>query len=205
MTRPSIVLPEALRNLLPAGLQPLCTASPCTQGGRLFRQGRKTTHMLFVAEGEVVLQRLGIQGEILVHQRTRHGFIGEASLQSMRYHCDAVVLQSGVVIAIPVEPFKKALDSDSAFASRWIAMLNAEIRRLRAQSERLSMKGVKKRLLHLIETEGQQGRLPMGAGLKSLASELAVTHEALYRAVADLENRGVLQRQDNFLIVPRIS
>ena len=205
MARPLVVLPEALRNLLPAGLLPLCTPSPCTRADRLFRQGKKTTHMLFVAEGEVVLQRLGIQGEIVVLQRTRRGFIAEASLQSMRYHCDAVVTQSGEVIAIPVEPFKQALNSDSAFASRWIAMLNGEIKRLRAQSERLSMKGVKKRLLHLIETEGSQGRLSMGAGLKSMASELAVTHEALYRAVAVLENSGVLQRQDNFLIVPRIS
>ncbi len=63
------------------------------------------------------------------------------------------------------------------------------------------MKGVKERLLHLIETEGGDGRMPLGSGLKSMASELGVTHEALYRAVAELEKNGALRRQEEFLIV----
>lgn len=156
--------------------------------------------MLFVDSGEVVLQRLGMQGERVVLQRTRRGFIGEASLQSAHYHCDAVVTMSGEVVSIPIAPIRQMLISDPEFSGRWIAMLNQEVRRLRAQCERLSMKGVKKRLLHLIEAEGTGGRLPVGAGLKSMAAQLGVTHEALYRAVADLEKSGVLRRQDNFVI-----
>ena len=66
--------------------------------------------------------------------------------------------------------------------------------------ERLSMRGVKERLLHLIETDGDAGPLPLGSGLKSMAAELGVSHEALYRAVADLEKKGILRRQDNFMI-----
>ena len=205
MERSIISLPEPLRALLPDGLQTHCTSSPCTRGDLLFKQGKKPTHMLFVAHGEVVLQRLGKQGESVVLHRTRRGFIGEASLQSLRYHCDALVTVTGDFVAIPVEPFRQMLASDSEFASRWIATLNQEVRRLRAQCERLSMKGVKKRLLHLIETEGKDGRLPLGAGLKSMASELGVTHEALYRAVADLEKAGALHRDDNSLIVPGMS
>jgi CRP-like cAMP-binding protein len=198
-------LPEPLRKLLPLGLQALCTPSPCTRGDVLFKQGRKPTRMLFVTRGEVVLQRLGRQGESVVLQRTRRGFVGEASLESARYHCDAAVTMSGEVVAIPIESIKQELASDSGFASRWIAMLNQEVKRLRAQCERLSMRGVKERLLHLIETEGREGRLPLGSGLKSMASELGVTHEALYRAVAELEKNGVLRRQENFLIVTRLA
>jgi CRP-like cAMP-binding protein len=159
--------------------------------------------MLFITCGEVVLQRLGRQGESVVLQRTRRGFVGEASLESARYHCDAVVTMSGEVVAIPIESIRQALASDSGFASRWIAMLNQEVKRLRGQCERLSMRGVKERLLHLIETEGREGRLPFDSGLKSIASELGVTHEALYRAVAELEKNGVLRRQENFLIETR--
>lgn len=157
--------------------------------------------MLYVTRGEVVLQRLGRQGASVVLQRTRRGFIGEASLDSVRYHCDAVVTMSGEMVAIQIDAIKQALASDSGFAGRWIAMLNQEVKRLRAQCERLSMKGVKERLLHLIETEGSEGRLPLGGGLKSMASELGVTHEALYRAVAELEKKGLLRRRENFLIV----
>ena len=194
-------LPEPLHKLLPAEVQALCAASPCARGDLLFKQGKKPTAMLYVTRGEVVLQRLGRQGASVVLQRTRRGFIGEASLDSVRYHCDAVVTMSGEVVAIPLAAIKQALAADSGFAGRWIAMLNQEVKRLRAQCERLSMRGVAERLLHMIETEGSEGRLPLSGGLKSLASELGVSHEALYRAVAELEKKGVLQRRDNFLVV----
>ncbi len=80
-------------------------------------------------------------------------------------------------------------------------MLNSEVRRLRAQCERMSLKGVGERLLHLIETEGVNGRLRIESGLKSLATELAVSHEALYRLVAALERSGVLMRESGCLIL----
>lgn len=79
-------------------------------------------------------------------------------------------------------------------------MLKRELKRLRAQCERLSLKGVRVCLLHLIESEGQHGRLPLGAGLKSMALELGVTHEALYRTVAAMEKQGLLKREDGQLI-----
>ncbi len=87
-----------------------------------------------------------------------------------------------------------AMATDSAFAQRWIHMLNGELRRLRLQCERLALNRVQDRLLHLIETEGTAGQLPIGAGLKSLAGQLGVTHEALYRCVANLVKAQRLQR-----------
>jgi DNA-binding GntR family transcriptional regulator len=84
-------------------------------------------------------------------------------------------------------------------------MLNAEVRRLRAQGERMSLKGAGDRLLHMIETEGVDGRLRIGSGLKSLATELAVSHEALYRAVAALEKIGVVDRESGCLVLSHAS
>jgi CRP-like cAMP-binding protein len=184
-----------LQGLLPAALRPLCTRSRSAKGDLLFRQGRKPERMFYVADGEVVLQRAGSHGEKVVLQRARQGFVAEASLQSPRYHCDAVVTVSGTVVSLPIESIRQALRADSAFAMRWIGMLNHELMRLRLRCERLSIKGVRHRLLHLIETEGQGGSLPLGVGLKSMASELGVTHEALYRTVAELEKRGLLRRE----------
>ena len=195
MTRPeqrNSLLP--LQHLLPAALRRLCTPSRCVKGELLFRQGRKPERMFYVTSGEVVLQRPGSRGDHAVLQRARQGFVAEASLQSSKYHCDAVVAVSGIVVSVPIEPIKQELLADSAFAMRWIGMLNHELMRLRLQCERLSIKGVRNRLLHLIETEGQGGRLALGAGLKSMAAELGVTHEALYRTVAALEDEGLLRR-----------
>lgn len=194
-------LPQALQDLLPEALQSLCAWLSFTKGERLFPQGKKPVCMFYVDSGEVVLQRLGTQGEALVLQRARQCFVAEASLQSARYHCDAMVTVSGELVAIPIETLRHALQADPAFALRWMAMLNRELKRLRAQCERLSLKGVRDRLLHLIESEGIGGRLPLGTGLKSIALELGVTHEALYRTVAALEKKGVLRREDGQIIL----
>lgn len=193
-------LPLALIELLPEPLWKECACLPSVKGAQIFPQGKKPDHMFYVSSGEVVLQRLGVQGDNIVLQRARQCFVAEASLQSASYHCDAMVTVSGELVAIPIELVRHALLADPAFAMRWVGMLNKELKRLRAQCERLSLKSVQERLLHLIETEGQCGRLSLDAGLKSLALELAVTHEALYRTVAKMESKGVLSRENGQLV-----
>lgn len=188
-----------LAALLPASLHGRCERHVHGKGAYLFKTGQKPRHMFFIAQGEVVLERLGMAGETVILQRTRQGFLGEASLQSARYHCDGKVVTPAQITAIPVQDIRAALESDPAFATRWIGMLNQEVRRLRMQCERLSLHRVQDRLLHLVETEGHAGTIPLGAGLKSLAGELGVTHEALYRCVAEMEKKGQLARDGGAL------
>ena len=78
-------------------------------------------------------------------------------------------------------------------------MLNAEVKRLRLHCERLSMKSAKDRVLHLINTEGKNGEYQVTTGLKSLAGELGITHEALYRTLATLEQTKVIRRRKGLL------
>jgi DNA-binding MarR family transcriptional regulator len=61
------------------------------------------------------------------------------------------------------------------------------------------MKSVKDKVLHLINTEGINGEYKVTSGLKSLAGELGVTHEALYRTLASLEKTGEVIRSDGSL------
>lgn len=194
MATPSTTLPAALQALLPRSLHPLCEQVAWERGARLFETSRRPHTMHFVHQGEVVLQRLGEDGENVVLQRTRHGLVGEASLQADRYHCDAVVVADARGSTIPRQALLAALSADAGFALRWIGMLNKEVRRLRQQAERLSLKTVEARLLHLLRTEGDAQGLPLDAGLKTLAREIGVTHEALYRCVAALEKRGEVRR-----------
>ncbi len=196
-------LPPALHHLLPTSLHGLCTATLVKKGSLLFQTGKKPQWMFFVVDGEVTLERLSQQGDPVVLQRTRHGFVSEASLQSAKYHCDARAVANSDVLQIPIQDLAQALRSDADFSARWISMLNQEVKRLRLQCERLSLKSVKERVRHLIHTEGKDGTYVVNTGLKSLASQLGVTHEALYRTLADLEKSGEIERSDRALKLVR--
>jgi CRP-like cAMP-binding protein len=58
--------------------------------------------------------------------------------------------------------------------------------------ERLSLKTVRERIIHFIETEGESGVINLEQSKKDWAAELGLTHEALYRALALMEKRGEL-------------
>jgi CRP-like cAMP-binding protein len=187
-------LPAELEDLLPPRLHDKCATARYAKGARLFEAGRRPVSMFHVGLGEVTLERPGIDGNPIILQRTRHGFVGEASLQSARYHCDAIAVADSEVTRIPVRALRDAMETDPAFSIRWIGMLNREVKRLRLQCERLTLNTVEARLLHLLETEGGAAGYPLGAGLKSIAREIGVSHEALYRCVAGLERRRVVVR-----------
>ncbi len=188
--------------LLPKDLHACCVTAVHPKGKDLFAAGRKPVNMFFVTRGEVVLERVGAHGGAAVMQRTRHGFVGEASLQSACYHCDGKVIAVSEITQISIALIRSALATDPGFAGRWIAMLNREVQRLRLQCERMSLIKVQDRLIHLLETQGVNGQYPLGSGLKSIASELGVTHEALYRCVAGMEKQGRLVRASGFLKMP---
>jgi CRP-like cAMP-binding protein len=192
-------LPAELLSLLPIALHAACSTRRYARGETLFRAGRRPSSMYFVSAGEVALLRHGRDGDQVILQRTRHGFVAEASLQAERYHCDATALAESDVALLPLGSLVAALESDPAFALRWVAMLNKEVRRLRMQCERLSLNTVQARLLHLLRTESADPGVPIGVGLKFIAREIGVSHEALYRCLADLERRGLVERKNGFL------
>lgn len=191
--------PSELLDLLPAGIHIQCVCLHFPKGSRLFETGRKPEFMFFVDTGEVTLERCSREGNAIILQRTRRGFVSEASLQSPSYHCDAVAVADSDVVRIPLRDLRNALASDPAFSMRWVGMLNREIMRLRRQCERLSLNTVEERLVHLIETEGTGASFPLGAGLKSIARQIGVSHEALYRCVAKMEKQRTLIRAHDCL------
>ena len=98
-----------------------------------------------------------------------------------------------------------SLLTERNFSLKWVQLLSKEIMRLRTQSERLGLKDIRSKLIHLIETEGKHGVLMLQSDLKSLASEIGVTHEALYRAISSMEKDGVLCKHINALELVRQS
>ncbi|TXH89446.1 MAG: Crp/Fnr family transcriptional regulator [Rhodoferax sp.] len=199
MTLSALPPESTLHALLPTPLHGQCESMRFAAGALLFAQGQIPVWMFFVETGEVVLERHGRQGESACLQRCQHGFVGEASLTSPRYHCDARALRPGNAIRVPVPALRQALQHDSDFALRWIGMLSGEVRTLRLRNERLSLPRIQDRVVHLIETEGHDGHYTPDCPVSQLARQLAVTHEALYRCLARMEQAGLLARTGSTL------
>lgn len=161
------------------------------QSARLFNRGDHPRAMYFVLSGEVRLVRHSKAGGEIVLQRTRQGFLAEASLDQKSYHCDAVAAVPSKILAIPRKAFADALAAES-FRMCWIGHLARELRRVRAQAERLSLKTARERIVHCIETEGDGGSLTLSQSKKDWASELGLTHEALYRTLTEMQKLGLL-------------
>jgi CRP-like cAMP-binding protein len=157
----------------------------------LFHAGARPVAMYCVLAGEVRLVRTSRGGGEVILQRATRGPIAEASLDQPAYHCDAVAARPAAVLAIP-RPAVVAALAHEPFRTAWIAHLARELRRVRAQSERLALRSARERILHYVETEGRDGEVLLAGSLKDWAGELGLTHEALYRTLAALRRSGSL-------------
>ncbi len=138
--------------------------------------------------GEIRLLRRSAAGAEMIVQRSRGGFVAEASLDSAVYHCDIVGASDGRLLTFPRTAFQAALESDATFNRAWIRLLAGEVRRLRARSERLSLKSAAERVIHYLETEGIEGAVILSQSRKAWAAELGLSHEALYRTLRQLQD-----------------
>ncbi len=171
-------------------------------GETLFRAGTATQAVYFVVSGAVRLVRHGRDGEeVMLHEARAGEFFAEASLDSARYHCDAVVSEGGELLKVPTRALRHLLDTDGAFALAWVQLLSRQLRSARIRVERLSLKGASERVRHLLHTEGQGRRceLHWPGSLKDMARHLGLTHEALYRTLAAMVKDGLIERDGTVL------
>lgn len=183
---------SALLAALPTSARQTARVFDVPPSTRIFHRGDVPQAMLVVLGGEVRLARPSSMGHELVLQRCRHGVLAEASVDHDAYHCDAWAVVASRLLKIPRPAFRRAL-SDAAFQKAWTEHLTLELRRTRAQAERLTLRTAQERVVHYIECEGSRGTVVLGRSKKDWASELGLTHEALYRTLAKMERSGELK------------
>lgn len=186
-TRLSTLLP--LVGMLPDRYREGVALRQVNKGVAIFRRGDRPRFMFAVLSGEVRLVRSSPHGAEVILQRTRRGFLAEASLDQRAYHCDAIAAEVSEMIAIPRKDLSAALD-DTLFRTQWIGHLARELRAARAHSERLSLRTARERITHYIEVEGDGGVVTLTETKKDWAASLGLTHEALYRALSQMQKDG---------------
>lgn len=178
---------------MPSALREVAEWRTFAKEALLFSIGERPRSIYYIAQGEARLRRYSPEGTEMVMQRARNAFLAEASLESPAYHCDGVATESVLALAFPSDAFRIALAECPGFRASWLSHLLREVRRARAQVERQGLRNAGARILHYLETECPGGQLRLSQTKKAWAAELGLTHEALYRALAQLGQQGLIR------------
>ena len=149
----------------------------------LFHQSEPIHSVFVVLKGLVELVRYQMDGNSIVLQRARcNTILAEASVYSESYHCDAIARLPSRYIEVPKTRFQKQLRKDQDFADLWTAHLAREMQSARFRSEILARRTVAERLDGWFAWKGNT--MPEKGNWKSIAEQIGVSPEALYRELA---------------------
>lgn len=156
----------------------------------LFRQGEQVSSLFYVAKGEVTLSRYGSAGnEVTIHVAQSKETFAEAALFSDVYHCNAVLTKHSQLWEINKSATLAFAEDNSSFAIDLTERFAKQIQQLRSQKELLAVRSATERVYMALN----QGLL--NTSIKQFASSIGLTHEATYRALAQLVRKNRVIKQ----------
>jgi CRP-like cAMP-binding protein len=183
-------------NKAPAALRRKLSEQSLAADAYLFHQGDRTNAVFAIASGIVRLERHTADGHAVVIHRARAGeSLAEAALYADVYHCDAVAETPARVIVYPKDAMLALLQTDAVSAASVTAALARHVQGLRTQLELRNLQPAGARVFAYLELlADDNGNIELDRPLKELASEVGLTHETLYRALAALARTGDIVR-----------
>ena len=166
-------------------------------GEVLFRAEQRTVGLYEVITGKLRLVRVDRAGrEALLHVAVAGETLAEASLFASAYHCDAIATTNAVVRFYPKAIVLAEFERNPEAAQAFMAMLARQVMKLRTRIEQRNIHSARDRVRHYLALNtGADGRnVKLTGTLKDLAGELGLTHEALYRTLADMAATGEIER-----------
>lgn len=180
---------------LPLDLQPPPARRELARGELLFRTGDEARALYFVERGRLRLERPLADGFLLTLHVAHPGeTFAEAALFGERYHCDAVAETASRVAVYPKAAVLAALARDPGFAQRLTALLADQVRTLRALLEIRNVRRADERVLQYLRFRALAGDPAVDRPARSIAAEVGLTQETLYRALRRLKNQGLIHR-----------
>ncbi len=166
-------------------------------GQALFRMGDVPAVLFEVVKGKVRLVRTDTSGrETVLYTAGPGQVISEASLFAETYHCNAIASVATTVRAYPKAALFAEFARDPEAASAFMAMLAREIMSLRTRLEIANIHSARDRVHHYLALNAPADRrtVSLPGTVKDLAQHLGLTHEALYRTLAAMEQDGEIRR-----------
>jgi CRP/FNR family transcriptional regulator, dissimilatory nitrate respiration regulator len=171
-------------------------------GQTLFRTGARTVGLYQVVKGKVRLARVDRSGREAVLQVAGPGeTLAEASLFSSTYHCDAVATTDAVIKLYPKAILIDELEHNPKMARAFAAKLAHQVMSLRTRLEQRNIRSARDRVRHYLAIHADpSGRtVTLSGTLKDIAAELGLTHEVLYRTLAEMSAEGEIERHNGLI------
>lgn len=168
----------------------------------VFRDGGKVSHIYFIAEGEVRVERYLSTGQPLVFFRATSGSaLSEVELFVEKHPYTAIATVKSRLVLVKKERLLDHIRRDQTFLEQLFfcmawryndALMLRELSSIRSADERLLMwfewqVNMGKREFHL---EGRMG---------GLGADLGLTRESVYRSLARFEKRKFIERHKGFI------
>jgi CRP-like cAMP-binding protein len=179
-------------------LSSLATATITLRDGEtLFRRGDRVSSVFLLERGCVKLKRTLEDGSLIVITSYReHELIGEASLFSSSYHCDAIAAGLVQLRRVPKNSALAALRSQPDAAMAVLQHLSHAVQSARMAAELRNIRPLSARLLAWLDIQpaARDGWVVPTEGWKDVALFLGASHEALYRTLSRLEADKRIER-----------
>lgn len=172
------------------------------RGEFLFQKGDRSTHLFTVRDGCVRLVRYSREGDAIVMHTARAGdSVAEASLFFDTYHCHAEAMSPSTVVCYDKKNIYAILRDSPEKSMACIALFSRQVRNLRALLEVRAIHTARERVLLylLLRADPETMTMKVSGTVKEMAQDLAITHETLYRTLANLEKEGKITRAGNFI------
>ena len=129
-------------------------------------------------------------------------FFAEASLFSPTYHCDAIAVSDSDVLIYPADALTDEFRRNPADFWQFAGRLARQVQGLRTRLALRQIRSAHERILQALRLRcDPHGYCKMEGTLKHFAEEIGLTHEALYRALADLErSRSIIRTPDGITL-----
>lgn len=168
----------------------------------LFYSGNKARLIYFVVSGEVRAETYLDDGQSVIFYRARSGnSLCEENLGQTHYLYNGVASMKSQVRAISKFDLLEKMQASWSFAEQLTACLTNRYSDALMLRELIAIKSAEGRLWTWLNWQEVRGLLPidLSGRLGSIAPELGLTRESVYRAVSRLEKKGKIRRENGLL------
>ena len=189
---------------LPGDLTRTSSRIKLLTGNILFTEGSAADSLFFVETGCVRLVVHPHDGKQLVLHRARDGeLFAEDHLVRSTYSFTAIADKRTVLRSVDRNSLLNYITKNTAGLMLYLQSASDRYNQLRMNYERLGLPSAKAKVLQMLVTmtDGGKRTIDLTGRFKTLAADLNLTHETMYRALTALEQQDAIHRNDGLVSI----